>query len=190
MYRRCLLLLRLRCMASNRNLFDFNSASPKILGVSAVWLTIEEGMLFYRILVGPNPSIHSSTFSFCVFFFRPRVNLSNNPTTPPDLSLQYSWKYYIVLPILHAWPPVKRLVFVSMCMCVCVCVLFGFMFVVFLMFRFFMHFFCVFCFLHFKGRRENKRLQIGRERGTRRDMHTRTHVHNTLLLYTNRHKRI
>jgi hypothetical protein len=68
MYRRCLLLLRLRCMASNRNLFDFNSASPKILGVSAVWLTIEEGMLFYRILVGPNPSIHSSTFSFCVFF--------------------------------------------------------------------------------------------------------------------------
>ena len=62
------LLLRLRCMASNRNLFDYNSASPKILGVSAVWLTIEEGMLFYRILVGPNPPIHSSTFSFCLFF--------------------------------------------------------------------------------------------------------------------------
>jgi hypothetical protein len=62
----------------------------------------------------------------------------------------------------------------SACLCVCVCVLFGFMFVVFPLRSGFSCSFLGCCFLHFKGRRENN----AERTWTRRDMHTRTHVHD------------
>lgn len=56
-------------MASNRNLSDYNGAHPKILGESPPSFSpaTEEGLLLFgRILVGPNPSIH---LYVCFFFF-------------------------------------------------------------------------------------------------------------------------
>ncbi len=84
-------------MASNRNLSDYNGAHPKILGESPPSFSpaTEEGLLLFgRILVGPNPSIHLYVCFFFIlfsfFFVRPRVvnlrNNSNNRQTPAEPS--------------------------------------------------------------------------------------------------------